>query len=161
MLGDTQLCRSLLTFALKTDNKYDFGEPSAILYSFSRLIRLEIPVDMMYELSVLPGSFGSLPIHDLVLLKPRDQDGWNFEAYGDGSLFINSIYDDLLDALSEDKSLSNLWTLGVDPRWLPWNCQDQEDEIDNKILRHLDVFPDDILDDMMIEEIGIYWNLSS
>ncbi|KAJ5198795.1 uncharacterized protein N7459_008646 [Penicillium hispanicum] len=157
LLGNTQLRDSLKSLTLRPDNRYIFDDSSAILYEMAALYHLEIPVDLMYPLCILPSSFDSLPIRHLVLSKPYDEEFWKSASNPDDNSFKNRIAEDIYEALDEGESLSNIWTLGVDPKYKPWACEHQQDGIEAAIIHHLDDFLDEELDEMLFEEMGIYW----
>ena len=158
ILEHEQLRDSLRSLILSTGNRYrlDGTEACVSLYSLPHLYHLELPVDLMYDLCILPSTIGSLPIRSLVLTKPHDEDSWIVGSGATDNSFLNSIFQDLSRALLEGESLCDLWTLGVDPSYPPWSLESQQDKLDTQILDHLDRFEDKELDEMSLKELGIY-----
>jgi hypothetical protein len=145
ILMNRQLCTTLRTLSLHSSNGNLLGEVSTpILSSLVELRRLEVPIDLLNPLDILPASVehaSPLSIRELILIGPYDEDS---EPEFD--------LDELYKALG--RNLSRVCGLGVYPKCLDLIPKKSHARIDKKIWKNIDECPETELD--YVYDLGLY-----
>ncbi|KAJ5748828.1 uncharacterized protein N7511_010524 [Penicillium nucicola] len=145
ILMNEQLCSTLRTLSLHPSNGNLLGaEDSPILSGLLALRRLELPIDLLYSLHILPPSdeyASPLSIRELILMAPYDDDS---EPTFD--------LDELYKALG--RNLSRVCGLGIYQKCLGMIPKESHARIDKKIWRNIDECPEIELD--YVYDLGLY-----
>ncbi|OQD85806.1 hypothetical protein PENANT_c009G04503 [Penicillium antarcticum] len=145
ILMNEQLCSTLRTLSLHSSNGNLLGDDEAsILSGLLALRRLEVPIDVLYPLLILPASDEStspLSIRELILMAPYEEDS---EPEFD--------LDELHKALG--RNLSRVCGLAIYPKCLDLIPKESHAKLDKKIWKNIDECPEDELD--YVYDLGLY-----
>ncbi|KAJ5156076.1 hypothetical protein N7492_008879 [Penicillium capsulatum] len=143
ILAGEHLGRSLKRLVICSDNEdqVQYDATDALL-SLSKLTSLEVTADILSVLTPFLDDDSKLPLRELTILRGKVDQAWELE-----------FFEYLRDALS--LCLSSLLLLKIPKsaaKALPEiMCQ----EVDDIIQGHLEEIPDDELDDMVLEDVGL------
>jgi hypothetical protein len=145
ILMNQQLCTTLRALSLHSSNGNMLGDDeTSILSGLLGLRRLEVPIDLLYPLLILPASdeiSSPLSIRELILTAQYEEE---FEPEFD--------LDELQKALG--RNLSRVCGLGISPKCLDLIPKESHAKIDKKIWKNIDECPENELD--YVYDLGLY-----
>jgi hypothetical protein len=145
ILMNHQLCTTLRALSLHSSNGNMLGDDeTSILSGLVGLRRLEVPIDLLYSLLILPASdeiSSPLSIRELILTAQYEEE---FEPEFD--------LDELQKALG--RNLSRVCGLGISPKCLDLIPKESHSRIDKKIWKNIDECPENELD--YVYDLGLY-----
>ncbi|KAJ5835083.1 hypothetical protein N7447_001109 [Penicillium robsamsonii] len=134
ILINEQLCTTLRQLTLHRSNREMFEEgPSEILSTLIALKSLRIPVDLLYDLLILPVFDSPISIRELELTEPYDED---FPAEFDVDEFCKAL----------NTNISRVCYIGISPGCLRIIPQESHAKIDKWVWKNIDKCPEEELD---------------